>query len=235
LDGSDLTELVGHEARHTCLGVFHEFKVQNVRTDWPEPDIQGCCEFDHAGETWDRMRLAEYFVVVAGGSEGEKHWPPAWPPSLRHPRSDEASLARICRLLNLDERQYFALIGIARDLVQHPAMKAAEGALSALLEHGSVGGRVARSVVEISLDMYFKGLHEAQQPEVHELEALLEQPPQQHAQDEAPQEREALSPHHQAMLEESLANLIAAMQHYSDRAPGAKALPITPKFWREAL
>jgi hypothetical protein len=62
--------------------------------------------------------------------------------------------------------------------------------------------------------MHFKELHEAQP----------EQPPQQPV--EEPQAREPLHPRHQAMLEQNLANLMAAMQHDSDRASGAKGLRI---------
>jgi hypothetical protein len=211
--------LIGHEARHAVLGVFHEFGIQSVRADWPKPDIPGSCEFNHAGEVWDAMRLAELFITVAGGPVGEKGWPPAWPPSLRHPGSDEYALARLSQLLNLNAQKYFALIGIARDLIQHPAMKAAERALSILLKHANISGREARSIVEISIASYFKELHEQEQPEPPELEAPPE-PLQQPAEDEPP-EREPLHPDHQAALQANLANLMASLD--SD-GPPAKGL-----------
>jgi hypothetical protein len=232
LDGSDVADgLIGHEARHASVAALLEFDVASVRADWPEPTIAGRVSFDHSSEVWDDLRLAQFFIVAAAGPMGDKGWPPAWPPSLSNPGSDEYSLARICQLLNLDERRYRALTAVARKTVEHPAVRRAESALSTLLEHTSLAGREVRTVAEIAFGGHFKEVREAQQREAQELEAPPEQPPQ-HAEDEAPQEREALHPRHQATLEQSLANLRAAMRHNTDRASGAKALRITAGFWR---
>jgi hypothetical protein len=157
--------LIGHEARHAALAVFFQFGVKNIRTDWPEPNIPGRVEFDHADETWDEMRLAEMFITIAGGSMNEKglDWPPAWPPSLTHPDSDEYALARICQLLNLDERKYLALTGIARETVEHPAIRAAENALSTMLEYGNLTGKMARDLAEAAMSTYFEELREREE------------------------------------------------------------------------
>jgi hypothetical protein len=225
LSHRDVTDgLVGHEARHAAVASLLGFTVSSIRADWPQPGVAGRVTFDHSAERWDDVRLAEFFITAAAGAMGEKGWPPPWPPSSSAPDSDEGVLARIAGLLNLDERKYLALTAIAHKTVEHPAVQRAQSALSTLLERTTLTGKQASCVAEISFEAHFKELHEAQQLEAQQLEAQEPEALPEPADDETPQEREPLEPHHQKLLERNLANLTAALRHNSHRAAGAKGL-----------
>jgi hypothetical protein len=233
LSDSDVTDgLVGHESRHGAVASLLGFDVSSIRCDWPEPHVAGRVSFDHSAEVWDDARLGEYFIVIASGPMGEPGWPPPWPPSLSNPGSDEYALARIAELIHLNEGQYSALCDVARKTIQEPAVKAVEGVFSTFLRHANLGRREVRELARAAFKSHFKEVHEQHEREAQQLEALTEQPP---ADDEAPAEREALHRRHQATLERSLANLRVAIQHDSDRAPGAKAPRIASGFWRGVL
>jgi hypothetical protein len=205
---SDVVDgLVGHEARHAAVASLFEFNITNVRADWPEPDVIGRIEFDHAGEDWDRLRLAELFVTTAAGAMGEPNWPPAWPPSAHSLNTDEQTLACIAERLDLDQRKYSALTAVARKMVEHPAIRAAETAISDLLKRTNLGGRQARDVAEIAFDSALEKLRDEDQ------------------------EREAQQdPRFQAIRDQAYLNTTAAMKDDAAKALRAMAARIAAEF-----
>jgi hypothetical protein len=172
LNDSDVMDgLAGHEARHAAVASLLGFNIKNLRADWPEPTVAGRVEFDHAGETWTDLRLAELFITIAAGPMGEPGWPPSWPPSSSNPDSDKYALARIAEIIHLDETKYNAITAVARKTVEEPAVRAAESALSTFLAQTNLSGREARNIAEIAFDMALKELRPAD--EEHQADELV--------------------------------------------------------------
>jgi hypothetical protein len=84
-------EVAGHEARHAACAGLLEVNVREVRADMPNDKCEGHVTFDHTGETWDRLRLAELMVVNLVDRLGGKNGPPAWPPDTTTPKPTNES------------------------------------------------------------------------------------------------------------------------------------------------
>jgi hypothetical protein len=203
------------------------FNIKNVRADWPEPTIAGRVSFDHSAETWDEVRLAEFFITIAAGAMGTPGWPPPWPPSLSNPDSDEYALARITELIRLDEAKYNALTAVARKTVEHPAVRAAESSLSTLLEHTNLSGRQARDIAEIAFEMARKEVrptHEKHQPP----DPVVARPDADLIDEQ--EDQDALQgQRYEAIREQTYLDMMRVMKHSGS---AEKALPITAGFWR---
>jgi hypothetical protein len=131
-----MTEVAGHEARHAAVGGLFDFKMVEARADAPDDTCLGHVLFDHSGEQWDRMRTAEMAVVLLAGGLGEKTWPPAWPPRATAFEGDERDLAELIARLELSEKQWHGLIGVAQKIVAHPCVKKLEERYALLLGMG---------------------------------------------------------------------------------------------------
>ena len=63
--------------------------------------------------------------------------------------SDEKALARIVRLLNLNEKQWNGLVDITRTITRHPGIKSVEKRIGAMLELGlTLDGRMLKDIHE---------------------------------------------------------------------------------------
>jgi hypothetical protein len=234
LNDSDVTDgLVGHEARHAAVASLLGFTLKAVRCDWPEPRVLGRVEFDHSAETWDDVRLAEFFVTVAAGAMGTPGWPPPWPPSSSSPGSDEYALARIAEIIHLDETKYNALTAVARKTVEEPAVRAAESALSTFLEQTNLSGRQARDIAQIAFAMAFTELRTAH--EEHQAHELVVASPRVDLIDEQEEREARQDPRYQATREQTYLNMMQVTKHDGSRALPSKALRITSGFWRGVL
>jgi hypothetical protein len=126
-----MSEVAGHEARHAVCAALFDFTMLEIRADMPNDKCYVHVTFDHSGEKWDRLHLAEFMVVHLVGGLGDKNWPPPWPPRHDGPEADEQNLAAIVRQLGLTEKQWDGLIRVATMIATNKSIRAAEGHLHA--------------------------------------------------------------------------------------------------------
>jgi hypothetical protein len=137
-----LAETPGHEGRHAAVTMLFGLKPIEAKAAFPGEDgTLGYVQFDYTGETWTRMRLAEYMVGLIAGPLGEKAGAPQWPLRGGEGGSDEEALARVADQLQLNQKQYEGLVDVA------------EAVRSSVCEAGAtVVMSVGESVSEVNLE-----------------------------------------------------------------------------------
>jgi len=105
----DRVAVARHEAAHAAACVLLGVEVECVRIDRPEHNMAGWCiaPRDGIGKRDVLIQLAGY---MCAGTEG---WPPAWPVD----EDELEALGVLVRFLELDERQYHALIRRTEEMI----------------------------------------------------------------------------------------------------------------------
>lgn len=145
-----------HEARHAGMASLLQFRMTEVRADYPDKDHLGRVRLDLDGENWTSLRSAEFLTVLLAGG------PPAWPPRAAAPTLEERRIAELADLLNLNEKRYDALVDVTRKALEHPGMAAGVSTIETMLQFKVLDGLEAERLWQIAFEQTMREhAHEA--------------------------------------------------------------------------